>query len=325
MHTARPRLRASKALWRRVIVDATRTPSSLVATPVTLERLVEVVRVECPDLDFRPPLGLIEGFEKWIVVGDSWVARFPKSTEAAGAMVRERRLLHRLVGRTTAVTPRPVHVGGSMGFDVCTKLPGTSLWDEGRESWRAWPATRQARCAEELGAFLAELHAAFTVEGARALGCGAPAFPHPPSELASRLSGRLGDAESERFLARTLTLYAVLSVAPDDVALLHNDLIPHNCLADPSTGALTGVMDFGDACIGDRHQDFQYLEGLVGPERLEGALRRYEAMTGRALSARRIALYHAVAMLSHVAFAFEDPVARQLEMKLGWIRRLASA
>jgi hypothetical protein len=28
-------------------------------------------------------------------------------------------------------------------------------------------------------------------------------------------------------------------------------------------------------------------------------------------------------MLSHVAFAFEDPVPRQLEMKLGWIRLLA--
>jgi len=304
-------------------VDAIPTPWSLVATPVTLERLVEAVRVECPDLRRGTRLGLIEGFEKWIAVGDSWVARFPKSKEAAAAMARERELLSRLAGRTTAAIPRPLHVGRQVAFDICTKVPGTSLWDEGREPWRMWPATWQARCAEEFGAFVAELQAALTIKDARALGCGPPAFPYPPSELGSRLSGRLADAESERFLARTIAEHEVQSVAPDELALLHNDLIPHNCLVDPRTGALTGVVDFGDACIGDRHQDFQYLEGLFGPELVEAAIRRYEAITGRALSRWRIALYHALAMLSHVAFAFEDPVARQLEMKLGWIRLLA--
>lgn len=73
-----------------------------------------------------------------------------------------------------AETPRPLHVGSSGEFDVCTRVPGVSLWDEGRESWRTWPAARQARCAEELGAFIAELQAAVTVEQARALGCAAP-------------------------------------------------------------------------------------------------------------------------------------------------------
>jgi aminoglycoside 2''-phosphotransferase len=302
-------------------VDA--NPSwSPVAPPVTLERLVEVVHAECPDLNLRTPLDLIEGFEKWIVVGDSWVARFPKSNQAAAAMERERRLLNRLAGLITAAIPQPL-VGGRIAFDICTKVPGTSLWDDGRESWRMWPATRQAQYAEQVGAFLADLHAALTIEEAGVLGCGPPVFPYRPSELASRLSGRLADAESERFLGRTLAEYDVLTVAPDDLALLHNDLIPHNCLVDPRTGALTGVVDFGDVCIGDRHQDFQYLEGLVGAESLEAGIRRYEAIMGRSLCRRRIALYHALAMLSHVAFAFEDPVPRQLEMKLGWIRLLA--
>ena len=305
------------------MVDTTPSIPPLVATPASLERLLNAVRVECPDLDFGTPLRLIEGFEKWIVVGDSWVARFPKSEAAAAAMGRERRLVNYLAGRTTAAIPRTLHVGGEVAFDVCTKMPGTPLWDNGHESWRMWPAARQARCAEDVGAFLAELQATLTIENGRALGCGPPAFPYPPAELASRLSGRLADAESERFLARTLGEYEVLCVMPDDLALLHNDLIPHNCLVDPRTGALTGVVDFGDACIGDRHQDFQYLEGLFGPELVEAAIRRYEAFTGRALSRWRIALYHALATLSHVAFAFEDPLARQLEMKLGWIRLLA--
>jgi len=35
-----------------------------------------------------------------------------------------------------------------------------------------WPATRQSRCAEDVGAFLAELQAALTIEDAGALGCG---------------------------------------------------------------------------------------------------------------------------------------------------------
>jgi hypothetical protein len=53
-----------------VIVDASPPPWSLVAPPVTLERLVEVLRVQCPDHDRDASLGLIEGFEKWIVVGE---------------------------------------------------------------------------------------------------------------------------------------------------------------------------------------------------------------------------------------------------------------
>src|SRR5439155_23133341 len=142
---------------RLLIVDAIPTPWSLVATPVTLERLVEAVRVECPDLGLGTRLGLIEGFEKWIAVGDSWVARFPKSKEAAAAMARERELLSRLAGRTTAAIPRPLHVGRQVAFDICTKVPGTSLWDEGREPWRMWPATWQGRGTEEFGAFVAGL------------------------------------------------------------------------------------------------------------------------------------------------------------------------
>jgi hypothetical protein len=107
-----------------VIVDASPPPWSLVAPPVTLERLVEVLRVQCPDYDRDASLGLIEGFEKWIVVGDSRVARFAKSEDAARAMARERRLLSHLAGRTTAAIPRPVSARGGVGFDVCTRVPG---------------------------------------------------------------------------------------------------------------------------------------------------------------------------------------------------------
>jgi len=47
------------------------------------------LRVECPTSTSVHSLRLIEGFEKWIVVGDSWVARFPKGEAAAAASGRE--------------------------------------------------------------------------------------------------------------------------------------------------------------------------------------------------------------------------------------------
>ena len=44
------------------MVDTTPSIPPLVATPASLERLLDAVRVECPDLDFGTPLRLIEGF-----------------------------------------------------------------------------------------------------------------------------------------------------------------------------------------------------------------------------------------------------------------------
>jgi len=78
---------------------------------------------------------------------------------------------------------------------------------------------------------------------------------------------------------------------PDDLALPPQHLIPHNCLVDilvrvPSPGSWTSAT----RCIGDRHQDFQYLEGFVRAGVIEAAIRRYEAITGRTLSRWRIAL-----------------------------------
>ena len=39
-------------------------------------------------------------------------------------------------------------------------------------------------------------------------------------------------------------------------ALVHNDIDERNVLADPATGELTGVIDFGDVVIGDPAIDF---------------------------------------------------------------------
>lgn len=294
-------------------------PSRL-PSPVTLDVLVGTLSAACPGLALGEPLQLIEGFEKWIVAAPEWVARFPKTDDAAVAMEREQRLLVRLAGRITTGTPRPLRIRPD--FDVCTRAPGRRMWDGREEWWRTWPADRQRRCAHELGVFIAELQRALSVDDARALGCAAPLFPYSATELASRLAGRLGDPESERFLERTLRDYGALRVAANDLAVLHNDLIPHNLLADPETGALTAVVDFGDVCIGDRHQELQYLPGF-GRTFIDEAVERYEESAGRPLSRPRIDLYHAVALLSHIAFAMEDPIARELERKRGWIRALA--
>jgi aminoglycoside 2''-phosphotransferase len=104
---------------------------------------------------------------------------------------------------------------------------------------------------------------AFPVESA--LQAGVPVRSVPDEMAALRdaaerrlfpmLSEAVRNYVAERF--RTyLTLPQLTSYAP---ALLHGDLSPDHYLTDARTGELTGVIDFGDAAVGDPDYDYVYV------------------------------------------------------------------
>ena len=72
-------------------------------------------------------------------------------------------------------------------------------------------------------------------------------FGHPSQrELHRRLRGRIGAADAARVEALWRAFEAEPRVAP---VLAHADLKPEHVLHDPRSGRLTGVLDWGDACL----------------------------------------------------------------------------
>ena len=58
--------------------------------------------------------------------------------------------------------------------------------------------------------------------------------------------------------------------------LLHADIKPAHLLHDPSSGALTGLLDWGDASLGHGDFDLAIVGAFCGPQTLRGLLDRLD-------------------------------------------------
>jgi aminoglycoside 2''-phosphotransferase len=84
--------------------------------------------------------------------------------------------------------------------------------------------------------------------------------------------------------------------------LIHADLGMEHVLVDATTTAVTGVIDFGDACVGDPALDFAGMPQVLRKD----ALRSYggpqdETLAERADVCRQIGPFHDVLYGLHIA------------------------
>ncbi|MBV8085378.1 MAG: aminoglycoside phosphotransferase family protein [Chloroflexi bacterium] len=187
----------------------------------------------------------------WAVNG-RYVLRVAKRAPVGRADIAERNLLDAIADRLPLRVPRPVRP-----VDPCELAPyGATLFTlvPGRPLPGGLP--EDSSVPGDVGRFLAALHA-IPVEVGEAAG------------LESRLD-RHGFAEVQRNvfplvspMARAwLTgLYEHLRVLehanPAPPAILHADLSHDHIFAPHPAGPVTGVIDFGDACIGDAASDWR--------------------------------------------------------------------
>jgi hygromycin-B 7''-O-kinase len=66
-------------------------------------------------------------------------------------------------------------------------------------------------------------------------------------------------------------------VEPDAEALIHKDIHPWNLFANPETGALTAIIDWGDSSFGDPALEFVSMPLFAVPQMIEG----YRAQGGK--------------------------------------------
>ena len=226
------------------------------------------VVAECaPELTLTSARRFGEGwdYELWEANGEL-LFRFPKRAECAEALVIEAKLLRELAPALDTPVPEPVHVSNGvdafpMPFFSYRYLPGESL---GKAS------DAGGSVAAETGRFLSELH-------------------RFPPKRATELGVRTFTAESWRdeyaaFRERTDKEVTCL-LSPDEqqivkafwdgflnddrsfqfqTVLIHADLGMEHLLVDGNRKRLLGVIDFGDARVGDPALDFVVFTGAFG-------------------------------------------------------------
>lgn len=200
------------------------------------------------------------------------VLRFPRRREVAERIPSEVAILSFVEMRLAGRVPVPrVMVHGRAGphfpypFLGHALLPGVAADELLPSRSPALPASPQAaRLAAGLGEALSCIHA-IPVEEALSGGIGIDdENPEALLHETRRLASAVGSLRSSLAAVHSVSALDWLdspieAPAPPVVAecrFIHNDLAPEHILVEPETGALTGIIDWSDAAIGDSVLDF---------------------------------------------------------------------
>lgn len=244
-----------------------------------MKHVADLLRARRPDLEIRSLEPLGEGdFHRAYLLNARWVVRVPKHEQAARALASEACLLPRLAPLLTITVPVPALVTGEAGETLALHeyVRGAALT---RELWHGMPEPERIRVAARLGAFLRELHGLDTDLARR---CGLAPVDHGADM--DRLQLRLADRPASllpdfvrRGLERCFADSMAGAAAGYAPALLHADVSPEHVRVDTDRLEITGVIDWGDARIGDPARDFIFLYEDWGGDFLEHALEAYDA------------------------------------------------
>ena len=220
------------------------------------DRARTLLRRQFPELADAPMRTAGAGWDATVIQVDGrWAFRFPRREVAVPLLEREIELLPRLAPNVPLPIPEPRWIGAPDEDFPWPWFGGQYL--PGRElAAAAGPADdERGALAGGLGRFLRELHASRLRSR---LGAFLPFDPNRRADMAFRVAStreriaRLaadGIWQSPPEVERLLRDAGGLPPSPH-VALLHGDLHARHVLVD-DVGRPTGIIDWGDACLGD--------------------------------------------------------------------------
>lgn len=269
-------------------------PPAEVAVDARLAR--RLLRAQHPDLAGFPLRGIGTGWDNVVFrLGADLAVRIPRRARGADLVGTELRWLPVLEGRLPLQVPTPVRAGHPTdeypwSWSVCRYVPGRPLGAE------VPVGAAGIRAAADLAAFMTALHAPAPARAPRNPVRGVPLAER--SEALLRALPAVAAAERTRAAAAWHRALDAASPIPP-VTWVHGDLHGLNVLA--TRRRITGVIDFGDLCAGDRATDLASAWLL-----LDGAGRRHLRTTMAATDdqwerGRGWALYLSVMFLAHSA------------------------
>jgi aminoglycoside 2''-phosphotransferase len=251
-------------------------------------------------------------FNDVLIVNDTLVFRFARVFDAMEGLEFEAELLHNLQGRLPLPVPNPIytHFDDEMAFMGYRMIPGEPLR---RHVLSGSSQSQRALLARQLAAFLVALH---RVDPADALlspyendddneawaelyvRVRKLLFPLMRSdarnEVSAHFDGYFNDPDLSNFTPR----------------VRHGDFGPGNLLYDPEEGALTGIIDFGSAGLGDPAADFAGLLSSYGEDFYRRCAETYPDMLAALPRAR---FYIGTFALQEALFGAENDDAEAFE------------
>jgi len=188
-----------------------------------------------------------EGFDFEVaIVDEEWVFRFPRRANVAEALEVEIALLPMLAATLPVEVPQFEHISREPPFVAYRLIRGAPLVAEDPEAVRAF------------------LHALHGVDLAQ-LPVDRPDWRNGLREQCARFERDVLPLLEPKDRSRALGLFAeVETLTGFDPALIHNDLsAPHLLVRE---GRLAGVIDWGDAIVGDPARDYAWLLNVAFPD-----------------------------------------------------------
>jgi len=249
--------------------------------PLDEARVRALLAARWPDLARAPVRYLAEGWDSQVyeVAGD-WLFRFPKRAEVEAAYVKETALLAELTLDGVRI-PAYERTGAPCDLFPYRFVGYRKI--EGRSADRVDPLQVPLEpFARQVGRALTALHA-FPAERARALGVTVDMESRRLPVIRQRGLARLAQVEPVLGAELTARVRAALDDPPPEYrgapVLVHNDLLDEHLLLDAGH-ALTGIIDWSDAGLGDPSMDFVGLRLWSGPELVDRAIAHYGGALG---------------------------------------------
>ena len=222
------------------------------------------------------------------IVDGRFVVKFAWAEAPAIRVWREGLLLERLAAADAELpVPRVVHVSRQPALAITEVVTGSPLrweWADDRSE------ADTSRVGQDLGAFLARLHA---VPADRILDDLPPFEPAPQADTHRLRTGY--PALVDRGRARLVLAWCDWvddALAPRDPAaevLVHGDLHGYNQLWDHASIHLVSVVDFEETGVSEPEFDFRYLPGNSrSPALTTSTIDAYEGLIGGRVDLRRV-------------------------------------
>lgn len=272
------------------------------ATAMSMDPFRAAITAAFPELSSSTFRLLSAGWDSTAVdVDDRLVFKFPRHRAAASRLAREATLLAVIRPAVTMTVPHLILHPGPPLFSRHEKIPGEHLVTA---QYDRLPEELLSDLAEQMAVFYAELHG-LDRRAMKAAGAGPIEAWLPPDEILARTLPVLPSA-LRRLAERTVAAWR--NLPPDPYGTTYGFFDGHgwNMAFDHTRGRLNGIYDFADSGFGPLHQELVYTS-FISPDLTRRIIERYEALTGRALDRRRIALLTGVHRLSELAALADDP------------------
>jgi aminoglycoside 2''-phosphotransferase len=249
---------------------------------ISIEQALTLIQHNFSQVIIQTSLPITQGWDSFVLdINNELIFRFPMREDVIAYLQKEIRLLPILEEALSTPIPQFSYIGhGDENYPFMfvgyPKLGGLALDDEGIST------EQLAALAPALATFLNELHS-FPV--AQAIQNGVQG--HTPAQWREIYQERYADLQvrifplldkqlrmkSEQLWEDFLENEALFAFKP---VLIHCDLACEHIFCDLLRGILTGVIDWGDATIGDPALDFVGLHNGRGREFTERVLAYYK-------------------------------------------------